>query len=197
MMRIGIFGGTFNPVHTGHLIVAQLAKEQLQLVRVLFLLSPNSPHKLQQDKAAASHRLAMLQLAVAENPGFEISALELSRTGASYTIDSLRALHAAPEYRGAAFYLILGMDNFAEFHLWHSPDEIVKLARLAVYPRRTFSLEQVAPQFRATAVTLQLPIIEISSTDIRRRIRQNASIRYLVPDRVLAYIESHRLYHQA
>ena len=196
-MRIGIFGGTFNPVHTGHLIVAQLAKEQLQLVRVLFLLSPNSPHKLQQDKAEISHRLKMLQLAVAENPGFEICTLELSRAGASYTIDSLRALHASPDHRDAVFYLILGMDNLAEFHLWHSPDEIVKLARLAVYPRRTFSHEQVEPRFRVNAVNLQLPLIEISSTDIRQRVSQNASIRYLVPDRVLEYIESHRLYRPA
>lgn len=194
-MRIGVFGGTFDPVHLGHLIVAEAARAEARLERVLFVLSPRPPHKDVAELAPVSHRLAMLRLAVTGNPYFAISTIELQREGASYTVDTLRQLKATPEYVAAELHLLLGMDSLAGLEQWREPEAILKLARLLVYPRlQAGPVQNVRPEFRQACRILDCPIVEISSTEIRRRLQQGGTIRYLVPESVRHYLQANRLY---
>ena len=196
-MRIGLYGGTFDPVHLGHLIVAEQACVELQLDRVLFVLSPNPPHKSAQAITPAAQRLAMLKLALAENPRFEVSTIELVRSGISYTIDTLRELRAMPAFAEAEFFLIIGADSFLEFHNWREPQAIIELAKLAVYARPGLDLSRAKPQFLQAASFLHGPQIDISATEIRQRCATNASIRYLVLDVVHNYILDNHIYENA
>lgn len=192
-MRLGVFGGTFDPVHLGHLIVAEAARSEARLDRVLFVLSPRPPHKNVEDLTPISHRLAMLHLAVADNPHFAISTLEMQREGVSYTVDTLRQLQNAPEYAGSDLHLIIGMDSLAAFAQWREPETILKIARLLVYPRLQAE-PSVPPELLQACRMLDSPIVEISSTDIRRRVQQGITVRYLVPRSVRNYLEVNRLY---
>src|SRR5262245_2126017 len=133
-MRLGIFGGTFDPVHLGHLIVAEAARLEAELDRVFFVLSPRPPHKNVVELTPFPHRLALLNLALADNPYFAVSTLELERPGASYTVDTLRQLKSMPDYAEADLHLIIGMDSLAAFAEWREPEAIIQLARLLVYP---------------------------------------------------------------
>ncbi len=194
--KLGIFGGTFDPVHLGHLLVAETAREQLVLDRVLFMLAPQPPHKPMPGLTPWPTRLAMLEGALSDQPHFTISTLEVQRSGPSYTVDTLRELHQLPEFQHTQFYLIIGADSLSQFHTWREPKVIVELATLAVYPR----LESLAPQEPApmpwSCIHLQAPRIEISSTDIRRRLACGQSVRYLIPESVRQYITRHRLYRE-
>ncbi len=193
-MRVGIFGGTFDPVHYGHLIIAETASEELQLERVLFVLAPQPPHKNAVQLTAVAHRLAMLRAAVAGNPRFEVSTVELERPGPSYTVETLRLLSRRPEYAGAQFHLIIGADSLAEFHKWREPETIRSLARLVVYPRPEKQAESEAAALTQADHQLGGNLIGISSTDIRIKVKNNRSIRYLVPEAVRGYIRTHGLY---
>ncbi len=193
-MRLGIFGGTFDPVHLGHLIVAETARAQARLERVLFVLSHRPPHKNAVELAPVLHRLDMLNLALAGHPNFFVSTIELQREGVSYTVDTLRRLQSLPEYRAAELHLIIGSDSLAAFEQWREPEAIMQLARLLVYPRLETSAPAAYAEFQKNSHLLEAPIVEISSTEIRRRLQQSESIRYLVPDAVLRYIEANRLY---
>lgn len=192
-MNLGIFGGTFDPIHHGHLLVAETAREELCLDRVWFLLTPLPPHKQRLELTPWQHRLAMLQIALDSHPAFEISTLELQRPGPSYTIDTLRALKQCSELAHAQFYLIIGRDSLTNFHTWREPEAILQLARLVVYPRveKPGQLEPILP---ADYHHLHAPVFDISSSEIRRRVKENRSIRFLVPEGIRNYIETHRLY---
>ncbi|MGH7496197.1 MAG: nicotinate-nucleotide adenylyltransferase [bacterium] len=192
-MRLGVFGGTFDPVHLGHLIVAEAARLEAQLDRVLFVLSPRPPHKNAEELTPISHRLAMLNLALAENPHFAVSTLELERQGVSYTVDTLRQLKSAPKYVEAELHLIVGMDSLAAFAQWREPEAIIQLARLLVYPRSEAG-PCIPPELAKTCQILDAPIIEISSTLIRSRLQEGRTVRYLVPASVQKYLEAHHLY---
>lgn len=187
--RFGIFGGTFDPPHHGHLIIAQTAVEELELDKVLFVPAASPPHKTGQLMASASHRLAMLKLAIKGNKNFTASTLELQRGGVSYTVDSLQKL--TEKHPGSDFFLILGEDNYAEFHSWKSPEEIVRLASLVVYRRLGYENPGGSEY---PVMELRGPILELSSTDIRNRVFRGKSIRYLVPREVASYIKTNRLY---
>lgn len=193
-MRVGILGGTFDPVHYGHLIIAECASEELQLERVLFVLAPQPPHKNAEQLTAVTHRLAMLRAAVAGNPRFEVSTVELERPGPSYTVETLRLLSRWPEYAGAQFHLIIGADTLAEFHKWREPEAIRSLAQLAVYPRPEKQAESESAALTPADHQLSGSLIGISSTDIRLKVKNNRSIRYLVPEAVRGYIRAHGLY---
>ncbi|HWP81271.1 MAG TPA: nicotinate-nucleotide adenylyltransferase [Bacteroidota bacterium] len=186
LKRIGIFGGTFDPPHLAHLIIAEHAREQLKLDKVIFIPARIPPHKIGRRTTKAEDRMWMTELAVVGNPFFSVSDIEVSRQGVSYTLDTLKALKTI--YPKSQFYLLLGSDNYASFHTWHKPNVIRQLSSIAVY-RRGDAVGRVAG-----VTLLQGPLIDLSSSLIRRRVRKGLSIRYMVPASVEAYIRLHRLY---
>lgn len=195
--RVGLLGGTFDPVHLAHLRLGEEAAEQLGLDQVLFVLAPRPWRKAGREISPTAQRLAMLELAVRDNPRFAVSTVELDREGPTYTADTLAALHARLD--PVALTFILGADALADLPNWDRPDEIVRLARLAVAARsgqrlpNRAELEARVPGLSA-AVRVQMPRLAISSTEIRRKAALGRSIRYLVPDAVALYIEQQRLY---
>jgi nicotinate-nucleotide adenylyltransferase len=197
-LRLGILGGTFNPVHLGHLICAQEAHLQLRLDRVLLIPAARSPHKpFDEDDPGAEHRLSLCRLAVAGDERLQVSPIEVERPGPSYTVDTLRELHSRePDNE---LYLIVGGDVAAGLPTWQEPEQVLSLAQLAVATRRGTprrSIDEALGGLRGgeRAAFFEMPTIEISSTDIRRRVQSRAPIRYLVPDAVAQYIDEHRLY---
>ena len=189
--RYGVFGGSFDPVHYGHLLVAEEAAAQLDLRRVLFLPAFRPAHKRRRSLAPVEHRLAMLRLAVRGNPRFEVSSLEASSGGVSYTVDTLSALAAK---RNGPLYFIMGQDSLEEFDTWRSPGTILRLARLVVVPRGDRDLPPLRPALRRRTIVLRSPRVGISSSEIRNRVRRSRSVRYWTPDSVRAYIARHGLY---
>lgn len=188
--RIGVFGGTFNPPHVGHLMIAEQAKETAQLKKVLFVPAFQPPHKIGREIIAPRHRLEMTRLAVKGNQGFEVSDVEIRQEGISYTVDTMRILRSGmPE---AELFLILGADSLSEYDGWKEPAEIRALAQLLVYPRGNGPEPRIPPQVEL----IRGPAIGVSSTDIRGRVARGQSIHYLVPAAVESYIRKHRLYLQ-
>jgi nicotinate-nucleotide adenylyltransferase len=192
-MKIGVFGGTFDPPHNGHLIVAGYIRGKLGLDRIVFVPSWISPHKRSKNVADPAHRLAMLQVAIEERHGFEVSDIEVKRGGVSYTVDTLRSL---ADTTRADLFLLIGADNFVEFWTWHDPEGILSLARLVVMTRPGASLSPDAT-LPVGGVLVAVPEIGVSSTEIRSRIGEGRSVRHLLPERVESYIRRHDLYKQA
>jgi nicotinate-nucleotide adenylyltransferase len=184
-VRLGLFGGTFDPPHTGHLIVAQDAHSALELDRVIFVPARVPPHKRAQEITAASLRLEMLEAAIAGNPHFAVDDLELKREGPSYTVDTLRALHGRDP--DAELFLLMGADQYADLSTWHEAEAIPRLAHVVVLARQG---EKPPHDVTAADVTR----IDISATEIRRRVAAGRPIRYLVPEAVEAVIRRERLY---
>ena len=194
--RLGIMGGTFDPIHVGHLAVAEEAREQLRLDRVLFVPAGVPPHKPAGAVAPVGDRVAMVALAIGENETFELSRVEVEREGPSYTSDTVEQLAGS----GDELVLILSAETFRELPTWHAPDRLLDAARVAVVPREGFpspDASWIADRFpgRESRVTiLDGPRLGISSTDIRDRVASGRSVRYLVPEVVRRYIEDHGLY---
>ncbi len=194
-MRVGILGGTFDPVHIGHLLLAERARAHLALDLVLFIPAGQPWRKSHLEITPAAHRLAMLGAAIAGNDRFGISDIELRREGPTYTADTLQAL--AAERLDDEFYFIIGADALADLPNWHAPERIVQHATLAVAPRDGQPLDPDALGIAGLSARVELfamPRIEISSTEIRDRVRAGASVRYVTPDAVVAYIAEHGLY---
>jgi nicotinate-nucleotide adenylyltransferase len=198
-VRLGVLGGTFDPPHVGHLILAEEARTRLQLDKVLFVPAGDPWRKAGQEITLAQHRLAMVQLMLVSDPHFEVSTLEVERPGPSYTVDTLEALHQQ-HGSGLELYFILGEDALHDMPHWKDPARIVSLAWLAVAPRPHGSesgvvdLEDVVPGLSERIVPLPMPTIDISSTALRERARAGLSLRYLVPLAVEEYIRRHGLY---
>jgi nicotinate-nucleotide adenylyltransferase len=200
-MRLGIYGGSFDPVHFGHLLVAENCREQRKLDEVWFIPAATSPHKQHSAPAEASHRVEMLKLAIAGYEPFHVSTLETERGGVSYTVDTLEQLHA--DDPGRELFLILGADALVELPTWKNPARICELALPMVVcrayaPDPDFSVlaglvtrERIAA---AQAVEVKMAPIGIASSDIRRRVESGRSIRFRTPRAVEKYIETHRLY---
>ena len=191
-MHVGLFGGSFNPPHLGHLIVAETVREQFGLDALWWMPAYQPPHKTGTALAAVEHRLAMTQRAVAENPGFAVSDLEVQRKGTSYTVDTVRTLQA--EHPDHTFSLIIGSDSLHGFSSWHQPEEIIARVPLIVYKRPGSAAAVVASHFAEQVRFADAPLLEISGTEIRQRLLAGRSIRYLVPDAVRTYIHDHKLY---
>jgi len=196
--RVGVFGGTFDPVHLGHLVMAEEAREALALDEVLFVPARQSPLKHALPAAPDTDRLAMLARAIAGNPAFSAHTVDLDRPGPSFTVDTLARLRAAygpqPE-----FWLILGLDSLARLPAWRRPDEIVRQARLAVLNRPGTAIDLDAlvsaiPGLEGRIDRVAAPLIGISATDLRRRVAAGRSIRYQVPDAVADHIHARGLY---
>lgn len=184
-VRIGILGGTFDPIHIGHLILGETGREQLSLDRVLFMPAGLQWRKAAREIASAEHRLAMVRLAIAGNPAFEASTIEVDRAGPSYTADTLEELHSRePE---AELFFIVGRDALEDIPNWVRPERIRELATLAVAARDGDAAGE-------GAVHLRMPVIGINATDIRQRVAAGQSICYRVPPAVEAYIRDNRLY---
>jgi len=191
-MNIGIFGGTFNPPHMGHLIVAESVREQLHLDKILFIPSARPPHKSRNSIVAATHRVEMTRRAIAENPYFELSEIEIRRKGKSYTIDTLEQLKTL--YPQDELFLIIGADELIDFHTWRYPDKILQFCQVVVINRPGFDISQVANDIIRKVVFAEVPNIEISSTEIREKVRLGKSIRYLVPAQIEQYILQSKIY---
>jgi nicotinate-nucleotide adenylyltransferase len=218
-MRIGIFGGTFDPVHLGHLILAEQCREQARLDQVWFIPAARPPHKGGRDLTPFAQRVEMLALAIAGQPAFRINELEKDRPGPSYTADTLAELHRTNS--GAEFFLLVGSDTLADLPNWHEPARVVQLAtvlfvnRLDAHVTDEDALLRIAARpYEPRIVDLQssertidlalgvplryqrilMPLIDIASRDLRRRVADGKSVRYLVPRAVEAYILDKRLY---
>lgn len=196
-LRLGVLGGTFDPPHYGHLALAETARVQLGLSWVLFVPAGGPPHKPGYPLSPAVHRAAMVKAAVADNPAFTLSRVDLDRPSPHYTVDMLALLRRM--FAGAEFYLLMGGDSLAEFLNWHDPAGIVRQATLAVMERPGWTadmaaLERGIPGIRERVVWLDAPRLDLSATDLRRRVREGLPIRYLVPPAVETYIREHHLY---
>jgi len=197
MTRLGILGGTFDPPHIAHLVMADQALGQLKLERVLFVPAGQPPHKLDRAVSSVEHRVAMTQLAIAGDERLELSRVDVDRPGPHYTADMLALVRAAQPQ--AELYLLIGSDSLRDLSLWHDPARVIALARLAVMRRPgaepDLSMLKVAlPGITARIDWVDAPWLDVSSTDIQRRVRERFSIRYLVSEAVERYIIEHDLY---
>ena len=196
-MRVGILGGAFNPPHLGHLVCAQEALVQLELDRVVFVPVGEAPHRTLDDDPGPEARLEMVELAMADDERFVASRIEMDREGPSYTADTLEQLRAdAPDDE---LFLILGGDQAAALASWHEPEKVLERATLAVFERMSWGRNAIIIKIGrmpgAERVRyLDMPLIQVSSSSIRRRVREGVPIRYLVPDKVVEYIATNELY---
>ena len=190
MSRVGIFGGTFDPIHNGHLITAQSVKEIRNLDKIIFIPAYISPHKQHAKASSPEHRINMLRMAIDDIPFFECSDFEIKQHTISYTIDTLK------EYK--KYYdeidLIIGYDNIFQFHTWKDPDEIFTLANVVVLKRKSSHPIEYMDKYVESAHFVETRGIEISATDIRNRVHADLPIYYLVPEKVLEYINTNKLY---
>jgi nicotinate-nucleotide adenylyltransferase len=199
MRRIGLFGGTFDPPHVGHLALAEWARTRLGLERVVFMPAGIPPHKLRRGLSPVRHRVAMTRLAVRGNHAFTVSTLEARRAGPSFTVDTLAAI--ARLHPGSRLYLLMGADSLDDFSTWHEPKRILELATLVV-ARRKGAGAAARPGARASGsgrlpgkvLWLDNPPLEVSSSALRAELRAHRSVRYLVAEAVERYSTRHRLY---
>ena len=193
-MRVGVYGGTFDPIHVGHLIIGELAREALELDRLLFVVAKRPPHKVTEAITPAEVRLEMVRLATHDNPFFEPSDIEIRRGGISYTVDTLQALTDELGTTREELFFLMGADSLVDFPNWRRPERILELATVVALRRPGVDLSDVDPEYLRRVRLLPTPLLEISATNIRQRVSRGCSIRYLVPDAVVDYIRTHGLY---
>lgn len=194
-MRTGIMGGTFNPVHNAHLIIAELAREEYGLDRVIFITGGNPPHK--SALVDARHRFNMTHLAIEGNSVFSEDDFEIKRQEKSYTVHTLEYLKN--KYPEDKLFFIIGEDSLSDLPKWYEPKRILTMASLLVFPRKSkesleVKLKEMRKRYGDDILPVDAPVMEISSTDIRERIRDGKMVRYMIPDKVLEYIEENGLY---
>lgn len=198
--QIGLFGGTFDPPHLGHLILAAEAFSQLDLDRLLWILTPDPPHKQDQFITPVEHRLAMVQLAIQDNPTFELSRVELDRPGPHYTLDTMELI--SKQYPDADITPIIGGDSLRDLPNWNRPRELLQACHWVGVMHRPGeqedleALERQLPGISSKVHYVDAPLLEIASREIRSRIAEGRSVRYYLPTSVYEYIERHHLYQQ-
>lgn len=196
--KIGVFGGTFDPPHLGHLILAAEALDQLKLSRVLWVLTPVPPHKLDQTITSLEHRLAMTQLMVDDYPEFELSRAEIDRPGPHYMLDTVKVIKA--QFPDAELLLLLGGDSLRDLRTWHRPAELLSICQgmgVMRRPNETIDLnelEEILPGISNKVLFVDTPLLEISSRDIRRRISEGRAFRHFLVSTVFDYIQKQKLY---
>jgi len=197
-IKLGVLGGTFNPIHLGHLKIAEVVTNEFSLNKILFIPAGQPWLKSNSTILEAKHRVEMVKLAINDRVHFKLSMLEIDRNGPSYTVDTLEQLHQYHDK--VAIYFILGWDNLAQLPLWHKPQRIIQLCHLVVVPRVDYPapdltyLEKKIPRISQVTTILNSPHIDINSSVIRKRIRQGLPINQLVPKRVYKYIIEKKLY---
>ncbi|MBN1993723.1 MAG: nicotinate (nicotinamide) nucleotide adenylyltransferase [Anaerolineae bacterium] len=201
-MKLGILGGTFDPIHLGHLLLAETAREALELPRVLFAPAGESPLKQGVFKTPASHRRAMVELAIAPNPHFELSLVDLERPGPHYTTDTVRLVRNQYHLSADECFFIIGSDSLLSLPQWHQVAELIKLCRLAVGRRPGYQpdlagLEERIPGLSSRLDWVTMPALGLEASEIRARVRAGQSICYQVPRSVGEYIKQYRLYRRA
>lgn len=196
MKRLGIFGGVFNPVHLAHLIMAEDIRQQVHLDKVIFIPSANPPHKNHADLIDARSRLEMVNLAIKDNEYFESSDIEIQNAEQSknYTVNTLLGLREKYKDENVKLYLIIGMDNLIQLHTWKDPGKLFMLSEVIVMNRPGYLISDVKNEYAKQVLFVPAPDINISATDIRHKIREKKSIKYLVSDAVEKYIKEHKLY---
>lgn len=187
-LRIGILGGTFNPPHLGHLLMAEQVGNQLELDEVWFMPTAKPPHKPGTQGVASQHRLKMLELAIEDNPLFKIQPYEINRGGVNYTVDTMR--HFIEEYPEVDFYFIIGGDSARDLKDWKEPEVLVEMVQIVAVKRPGANAQDV----NYPIIWVDSPMIDISSSEVRLRVYLDQSIRYQVPDSVRRYIYEHNLY---
>jgi nicotinate-nucleotide adenylyltransferase len=186
MKKIGILGGTFDPPHLGHLLIANEVLHSLQFDEIWFMPNQEPPHKRKSDEIPNEYRLEMLKLAIAGNDSFKIETVEMERSGPSYTIDTMKLLTDKYQYD---FFFIIGADMIEYLPKWHKLDELLTIVRFVGVNRPTYHTETSYP-----IIYVEVPQMEISSSDIRNRIKGGNPVRYLLPDPVISYIKERHLY---
>ncbi len=201
-MKTGILGGTFDPVHLGHLAIAEKARQRLRLRRVIFVPAGQPWLKADREITPASHRIKMVELAIADKPYFEVSTVEADRRGPSYTVDTLAVLQQKLGAQ-AKLFLIVGWDSLNELPEWYNPAALVKMCSLVAVTRPDSTkpdleaLEALVPGIKQSTILLDIAPVAISSTDIRNRVVNGLSLSGLVPDKVASYIREQKLYRYA
>lgn len=197
--KVGIIGGTFDPIHHGHLMLAEYSRVTFKLEEIVFIPSGNPPHKGEEVVSPINHRYNMTLLAINSNPYFSISTIEVERKGPNYTIDTIEQLKEIN--KDVDYYFILGEDSIREIHTWKDYDKLLRICKFIVAPRpyadRKTLVDRVNSlnaKYENSIYILDMPLIEISSTDIRNRLSNGLSIKYLVPEMVEMYIHKHKLY---
>jgi nicotinate-nucleotide adenylyltransferase len=192
-VKVGLYGGRFDPIHIAHLIIAQYVKENLALDRIILVPSAFPPHKgVCSDKR---DRLKMVQLAIEDNANLECSDYELMQEGVNFSVDTIAYYKSSLEIAKENLFWIMGSDNFLEFSNWRDPDKISELCQVVIFPRRADDLARVQHGFKSKAIYLQdAPILEISSTAIRNSVHTGRSIKYLVSPKVETFIKKHNIY---
>jgi nicotinate-nucleotide adenylyltransferase len=197
-MRIGLMGGTFDPVHYGHLAIAEMAREAFALERVIWIPAGDPPHKPGRVTTPQEHRYAMVLLATATHPQFEVSRMELERDGPSYTLYTLQEMHR--RLPDAELFFIMGADTVLDLLTWYRHEEVVESCRLVAVTRPGYDLERLREVLPAHYVKrvdpLEAPGVQVSSTALRERLRSGHTVRYLVPEEVEAYLRKHHLYRE-
>ncbi len=199
-IKYGIMGGTFDPIHIGHLVLAEEIRNKLKLNKVIFVPTGNPPHKESNNLTDSKHRYLMTLLATLSNPYFEVSAYEVNKKGITYTIDTIKAFKE--KYNGNTdFYFITGADAILELSTWKDIDQLLELCKFIAATRPGFELEEMereinrlGKKYNKSIYTIPVAALRISSTNIRERIRENRTTRYLLPDNVINYIKKNDLY---
>jgi len=198
-MKLGILGGTFDPIHLAHLLSAEVTREALLLQPILFVPAADPPHKQDVSKTPAFHRRAMVELAISPNPHFQLSSVDLDRPGPHYAIETVRLIREKYGLAADDCFFIVGGDSLIDLPTWHHPQELVALCRLAVVHRPGFEpdltrLERQIPGILTRLDWVEMPQMDLAASDIRARLRAGKSVRYRVLDPVWAYIQQHQLY---
>jgi nicotinate-nucleotide adenylyltransferase len=201
LQRIGVIGGTFDPIHYGHLAAAEEARVRVNLEKVLFVVALLPPHKLDEDVTPVEHRLAMVRLGIASNPHFEISLVDVDRPGPSFTVDTISMLQEqwGPD---TELFFVMGLDSLVEVPTWRQPERLIRLCHLVAVSRPRFEvdmrqLEASVPGISSRVEIIDMPEVDISSSDLQRRVKEGLPIKYQVPEEVERYIIEHRLYEQS
>ena len=194
-IRIGIMGGVFDPIHIGHLFTAEEARIKFYLDKVIFVPVHSPTHKRNDRVTSSHHRLKMSTLATEDNPYFEVSKIEINRPGPSYTIDTIKEFRKMYSWEAKIFF-ITGADAFLEIETWYKKDELLKMCQFVAATRPGYDLSKLHYKFKKVLQVMEIPALAISSTDIRHRIRNGLSIKYIVLEIVREYIFQHSLYRQ-
>jgi nicotinate-nucleotide adenylyltransferase len=198
-LRLGVLGGTFDPIHFGHLLAAEEARATLDLECVLFAPAGDPPHKQGHVISPVTHRLAMVRLAIADNPAFAVTTVDADRPGPHYTVDAIQLLREEWGTGADETFFLMGADSLTQLLTWHQPARLIELCRLAVMARPGYrpdlaGLEAALPDLATRLDWVEMPVLDIAASDLRRRVCEGRSIRYQVPEAVAAYVAEHSLY---